>query len=162
VGGFCCCVTFGIHALHCCRLSYVEAVVVFVGWIHCLLLVLVVFLFFGVGCCSCWCRCGGGSLVLVCMGWDFRSLSFRWRILICGLCWVRCVGRWFMSRSFTGCGWGRVGCFVGSVLVHYPLRFAGRYDRGSGVYGWWWPRVGGVCLSDFLYDLCDAVVEFAC
>ncbi len=55
-----------------------------------------------------------------------------------------------------------MGCFSGSILVYYALGFAGRFGMGGGVKGWWWLGVGGVCLSDFLYDLCDSVVEFAC
>ncbi len=55
-----------------------------------------------------------------------------------------------------------MGCFGGSILVHYVQGFAGRSGLGSGVEGWWWPGVVGVCLSDFLYDLYDSLVEFAC
>ncbi len=65
-----------------------------------------------------------------------------------------------MSRSFAGCGWGRVGCWRGAVLLQYALGFAGRYGMGGGVEGWRWPWAGGVCMSDFLYDLCDSVVKF--
>ncbi len=45
--GFCCCVTVGIHALHCWRLSCVGAIIIFAGLRQCLFSVPVDSMFFG-------------------------------------------------------------------------------------------------------------------
>ncbi len=54
-----------------------------------------------------------------------------------------------------------MGCCSGAIPVKYAPGFAGRFGLSGGVVGWRWPGAGDVYISDFLYDLRDAWVEFS-
>ncbi len=109
-GGVCCGVTVGIHALHCWRLSCLEAVVVLVGRGHCRLPVLVVFL---------------------CLGWV--GVFFGVGVGVVAVCAFLCVGvtwhwRFVDGSLYAGC----FGSFVSGVGL-YRGRLLVVGGRGWGV-----------------------------